>query len=380
MPENISSDFSVSGTQYSDFLGKEKKTTSKSEEEIDAVGKENLNPNAQGTSKSTPVKGLGSSQIPNVRKGLAEVAEHGVASVKSQVSKKEGTTFTQGGQSSSSTAMPTKEQMKTAVYRPFFPGAEVQDNEEVLLNDIEAHSITREMGTGTANTTGMYRTTIDGKEYFVKRVPLQVAQSAAVVDDVAKRLGLEAFMLPTTFIENPGDSKTAFLLTPMLEEVNDVESETLKSVLGDKTEDFLMRMAVFDHIIGNTDRSNMKQLMESGGRIYLADNDNSLETSSLDFETRTGGHIIEIYAEDLECDYKSLEIPADLIAAAEDLEKDIETITSSIADDSARADAQKSIQSGLKGMLALKNLDREPRLADLREGSEMMDHLLYGEF
>src|SRR5690606_29411635 len=108
------------------------------------------------------------------------------------------------------------------------------------------------------------------------------------IDAVAHQLGFESRVLPTTFVENPADEKSAFLLTPMLAEVHDVQTEVLTRALGDSAKDFLTRMAVFDHIISNTDRSNIKQLMESEGHIYLADNDNSLEQYGLDFDSRTG--------------------------------------------------------------------------------------------
>lgn len=336
------------------------------EKTIDQVGKAIIGANGPTKQKTKISKPSVDPQTQSLRESSEDVAQIGLESVKSEVAAKKG---------EAAPSMPTKEQLQAAVYRPFFPGAAAQDDTAVRLDDLHAFSSTREMGTGTANTTGMYRTTIEGQDYFVKRVSSFVAQGAMTIDAVAHQLGFESRVLPTTFVENPADEKSAFLLTPMLAEVHDVQTEVLTTALGDSAKDFLTRMAVFDHIISNTDRSNIKQLMESEGHIYLADNDNSLEQYGLDFDSRTGGHVIAQYADDMNISYKELEVPQDLIANAAKMMDALDDLVGHFTDPEEKELVKATLHKGLEGVIALKDLAK-PTLGDLHEMSPTMDRLM----
>ena len=247
--------------------------------------------------------------------------------------------------------LPTQKQLTQADYYPYKPYPTQQgDNKTNLkgptkLNGIKNFSQKRKLGEkDTANTRFIYKTIINKKEYFAKIVSMQVALGAKVIEKIAQQLHLNSHMLPTTYIQLP-DSNSAILVTPLISGQKDVNATVLKKSFGSKLNDFLIRMAIFDHIISNKDRGGIKQMITDGkGAIYLIDNDDSLEQLSPYFEPRTNyAHIIELYSEELDIIYKNLEIGKDIICATEKMLTNIDSFVSHIND----METQKSIKNSL---------------------------------
>lgn len=278
--------------------------------------------------------------------------------------------------SQKSRMMPPSESFQQALFYPFHPSLPQKSFSEkaLSLEGLEDYSSERDSDNlSTANTRGMYRTEVDGQDYFVKRVGLEVAQAAQVIERISALLGMTDLLLPVTYVENPQDKESAFLISPLLKKVKDVDTSCLKKVFSGKDlEVFLSNMFVFDHIISNTDRTGIKQLMESRGAVYLADQDDSLCQNSFAVDDRMSGHIIEQYAEELGLEYKDFPIEEKVLKGARKMIENLDELLTPLSMEEHRERVRESLVSGIKGVLKAGEMP-SPTLRELYWGSATMN-------
>jgi hypothetical protein len=111
------------------------------------------------------------------------------------------------------------------------------------------------------------KTSIDGKDYFVKQTPLKEAKIETLAYEIAKRMGLDGITVP---IEKVTVKKKTAVVMPFLEkdEVSNIGNLKAIKKIGDRD---ALKVIAFDYIIGNTDRHAANISVDGSGSPVLFD-------------------------------------------------------------------------------------------------------------
>ena len=127
-------------------------------------------------------------------------------------------------------------------------------SDQALEAALSSPSTSEKLKTDTFNKGGIYKVTVDGKEYFVKKTKKpQSATTEEVVFELAKRFGLEDDIVPVkaTYLEGDNHAVSPFVKLDDFLSLNAIPAQVGSQHLDRER---ALKLASFDFIVGQTDR------------------------------------------------------------------------------------------------------------------------------